>query len=100
MVGQRNMIVEGQKPLLDGLPMSEFVCLGNLVVGLRCVGFCEHHPAPWPSLIVGKVRMSAGRKNLPQWIPGTEYVTQLVCCMLAFLSVVCFPRHSPQRGSL
>lgn len=93
MVGQRNMIVEGQKPLLDGLAMSEFVCIGNLVVGLRCVG-CEHHPAPWPSLILGKVRMSAGRKNLPQWIPGTEYVTQLVCYILAFLSVVYFPRYS------
>ena len=46
----------------------------------------------------GEVRMSAGKKNLPQWIPGSVYVTQLVS--LAFLSVVYFPRHFGQRGSL
>ena len=56
-VGQRNMIFEGQRPLQDGLPILEFVCIGNLVISLKCGEFCEHRPVPWPSLIVGKVRM-------------------------------------------
>ena len=59
------MTAEGQKPLLDGLPISEFVCIGKLVIGLRYGGFCEHHPAPWPSLTVGKSECQPERKTSP-----------------------------------
>ena len=36
---QGAVTVEGQKPLLDGFPIFEFVCIGNLVIVLRNGGF-------------------------------------------------------------
>lgn len=53
-VWQRNVVAEEQKPLLDGVPISEFFpwCLITGLRMLRVLCHCGHRPACWHSLMV------------------------------------------------